>query len=71
MTDTVVLEARLEEAETALHELMTGKSSVSIEYDGYKTAFKVTDQGKLQGYIHGLKCQLGLVTPRRAMRVTF
>ena len=71
MTDTAQLEANLAEAEAALHQLLLGEKSVSIEYEGHKTTFQATSQAKLEAYIHKLKVQLGRAPKRRAHRVTF
>lgn len=73
MVDRSVLQMRLDEAETALHQLITGRATVSLSYQGESATFSTADEGRLRAYIADLKAQLGLgVRPRTpARRVIF
>lgn len=73
MVDRAVLQMRLDEAETALHQLITGRATVSLSYQGESATFSIADEGRLRRYIADLKSQLGLtVRPRTpARRVIF
>lgn len=72
MTDTEGLEARLAEADTALHQLMLGKKVVSVDYDGAATTFSKANEGQLRRYIRSLKRELGLpLTNSGSRRVSF
>ena len=73
MADTATLEARLAEAEAALHDLLVGKKAVQVDYDGRRTAFAAGEEGKLRQYIQELKGALGRsdARTRRAIGVTF
>ncbi len=64
MTDTATLQARLSEAETALHALMTGTKAVNVDYDGRRVTFQMTSRATLEAYVDRLKRELG-ETPRR------
>lgn len=59
MTDTAILEARLAQAEQALHDLSIGKTTASVSYDGKSVSYTQTNIGQLRGYIADLKRQLG------------
>lgn len=61
--ERAVLQARLAEAESALHELMIGGRGVSISSGGKSVAFTAADTGRLQTYINQLKRQLGIEVP--------
>lgn len=71
MADTATLEARLSEAETALHDLMMGATVVRCEYDGGSTEFTRTSEDKLRRYIASLKRDLGQDVSARTRRVVF
>lgn len=73
MTDRNVLQARLTEAETALHKLIVGKTTVQLSYQGESLTFTTADEGRLRLYINELRAQLGLLTTSRtrARRVVF
>lgn len=68
MVDTVTLQARLEEAETALHQLMVGAKSVRVSYDGQSVEYVLADTGRLRAYIAELKSQLGQTGGRTRAR---
>lgn len=69
MTDTATLQARLTEAEAALHDLQTGRREVSVGYDGRSVTFTQASIGQLRAYIADLKSQLGLGCRTRARGV--
>lgn len=73
MTDTATLEARLAEAETALHKLLTGTKVVSVKSEVGETSYRsfATDVEKLRGYIVELKTQLGQTGGRRGTSLRF
>lgn len=73
MTDRTVLMARLSEAETALHKLIVGKTTVQLSYQGESLTFTTADEGRLRLYINELRAQLGLggVARTRSRRVVF
>lgn len=69
MVDRALLQTRLDEAETALHQLLVGKASVSLSYQGESVTFTAADEARLRAYIAQLKAELGLTTrPRAAAR---
>ena len=59
MTNQTELRARLDEAEAALHDLMTGRREVSVAYDGKSVTYSRTDVAKLRAYIAELKGKVG------------
>ena len=73
MADTATLEARLAEAEQALHDLLVGNKPVQVDYDGRRTAFAPGEEEKLRQYIAELKRALGRpdAPTRRALGVVF
>ena len=72
MADTATLEARLAQAEAALHDLLVGRKAVQLDYDGRRTAFAPSDEAKLRQYIQELKAALGRPgARRRAIGVSF
>ncbi|SLN77580.1 gpW family head-tail joining protein [Oceanibacterium hippocampi] len=72
MTDTATLEARLAEAEAALHALLTGEQvAATTDVSGRQVTYARADLGQLRAYIAGLKAELGLSTGRRALAVRF
>lgn len=56
---------QLTEAQAALHRLMTGTSTVSIQRDGKRVEFAQINRGDLERYINQLEVQLGAGLPRR------
>lgn len=64
MADAATLQARLAEAETALHQLMTGSKLVQVRYGDKDVRYSMADLGQLRAYIGELKSQLGL-KPKR------
>ena len=71
MADTATLEARLEEAETTLHRVLTGESVTVIAYDGHRTEYSPASAGDLRRYIGVLKRELGIATAPGSRRVIF
>lgn len=72
MATTTQLEARLAEAESALHELMLGKTVVKLkDAGGDEVEYSRADQAKLEGYIAVLKQRLGKPGGYRAIGVVF
>jgi hypothetical protein len=75
MTDSATLEARLEEAEAALHRLLTGAQVVELRHAAGPASrtgiFTRAEVGPLRAYIADLRRQLGLTTGRRAIGVRF
>jgi len=60
MADLATLQARLIEAETAYHKLLTGAQEVEVEHGDMrlKYANSVTQLERLLGYINNLKAQI-------------
>lgn len=71
MADTATLEARLEDAETALHQLALGQQVTVVGYDGHRTEFAPGDESRLRRYIATLRRQLGRQVGRGSHRVIF
>lgn len=75
MTETATLEARLAEAETALHKLLTGAQLVELRHSAGAASrtgtFTPSKVGELRAYIADLKRQLGQPTGRRAIGIRF
>jgi hypothetical protein len=75
MIDLSILEARLQEAETAYHQLMTGSKAVTVSIGGYgSTTYTSAEASKLNAYIHSLHAQINMLTqkPRRGViKVSF
>jgi len=71
MTDTAILQTRLDEAEAAMHKLQTGALQASVDYDGRKVAYSAANIDALRGYIAGLKRALGKPSGRRAIGARF
>lgn len=70
--ETATLEARLTEAENALHQLLLGQTVTVVSYDGHRTESKPADEVKLRRYVQELKRQLGQVpSGRMSRRVVF
>jgi hypothetical protein len=59
----VILEARLTEAEDALHQLAIGnKARVFVDQNGERVEFAMTSMDRLRAYVMNLKVQLGKPT---------
>jgi hypothetical protein len=73
MTDTATLQARLAEAEAAMHRLMIGERVRLANSDGQQIEYAsyVSDGPRLRAYIDELKAQLGIGGRARARRVVF
>lgn len=65
----MTLQERLNEAETALHELLLGKRVVKISRGGKTVDFTPADVSSLRSYINQLKAQVN-GSRRGPMRVT-
>jgi hypothetical protein len=71
MIDTATLQARLTEAQTALHDLIMGKSVVKVGHGDLEVTYRKTDEIKLRAYISELNSQLGNSTRSRPLRPVF
>lgn len=75
MPDSVTLNARLVEAETALHALLTGRREVKVQFamgdSSREASFTPANVAELRAYIADLRRQLGQPTGRRALGVRF
>lgn len=72
MPDLATLQTRIEEAETALHELMTGTRAVDITSPtGARTTYQQADAPKLQAYIAELKGQAAAKQSKPRGPITF
>ena len=72
MADTATLQARLNEAEQALHAVLVGNKTVEIDYGDRKVRYDKTNVGELRAYIADLKTELGVTSRRRrAITVNF
>lgn len=72
MTDTATLQARLTEAEAALHDLRIGRGIVQVRSaDGEMVTYQPGDAARLSAYINGLKRQLGQRPRGQAIGVNF
>ena len=75
MSDTALLQARLTEAETALHKLLTGSRAEQVTYAAGQVSrsmkYTATNIGELRAYIADLRRQLSLPSRRRAIGVRF
>ena len=56
---------QLTEARAALHRLVTGTHTVSIQRDGKRVEFAQTNRSDLERYINQLEVQLGAGVSRR------
>lgn len=66
--ETVTYTERLEEAETALHRLMTGNAArVYVDQNGERVEYFKADSAKLRAYIYELKLALGKIEPGRPL----
>ncbi|SDE90429.1 gpW family head-tail joining protein [Limimaricola pyoseonensis] len=71
MADDAILQARLDEAEGALHQLMTGSQVVAVGYDGDRQEYSRANEAGLRRYIRSLKRQLGQAVGTRSRRVIY
>lgn len=71
MATEEVLQARLEEAEAALHKLNMGQSVVSVSYEGHETQFNRTNVAQLERYVRKLKKGLGISVGALSRKVYF
>lgn len=78
MAELSTLLTRLEEAETALHRLLTGKTVTVSDQAGRRVEYAGGDSGsvaRLQAYIQGLKAEIATLTGstgrRRPLSVRF
>lgn len=53
------VQVRLEEARTALHELLAGKAVVEVGYNGGVTKFARAEVANLRAYIRELEVEAG------------
>lgn len=68
--ERAVLEARLSEAETALHTaLIGGHARVVVDSNGERVEFTATNTAKLRAYIEELKLALGKKTASGPLNV--
>jgi gpW protein len=59
MADAATIQARLTEAETALHELVTGTRRVMVrDADGRTVTYAQSQRGELEAYAESLRAQL-------------
>jgi hypothetical protein len=66
------LQERLDEAETAYHDLVIGKALVQFhDSNGEQVSYNQANRGALAAYIQDLKRQLGLATDLGPMRPMF
>jgi hypothetical protein len=68
MADLTELQARLAEAEAALHALQTGQAVTEVQADNIRTRYAVSlDEGGLTNYINDLRSKIasGVATPSR------
>lgn len=70
MSDTVT-QGRLAAAQTALHDLMTGRQVVKVMVDGQSTEFTATNRADLEAYIARLTAQVAGRPAYRAIPVAF
>ncbi|MEI4485607.1 gpW family head-tail joining protein [Frigidibacter sp. MR17.14] len=71
MADRSVLEARLSEAEDALHRLSIGAMEVEIRYEGHSVKYTMSTEARLVAYINRLKRDLGQPVAARSRRVRY
>ncbi len=71
MADAQVLQSRLDQAESALHELLLGAKVVEVSYADRTVKYTRSKESDLRQYINELKRQLGQRTPRRSRTVNF
>lgn len=71
MADTATLQARLAEAEDALHRLKIGGGVAEVQTDNERVKYSPANVAALETYIADLKRELGILPPRRAIGVNF
>jgi hypothetical protein len=75
MADAATLQARLDEAEAALHRLVTGSQVEELRLSAGEASragrYTPADVNELRAYIGDLRRQLGQPTRRRAIGVLF
>jgi len=75
MSDIATLNARLEEAEAALHALLTARKPVTLrKADGSTVTYQLAQGKELQAYVSDLKAQIAVAgggRGRRAIGVSF
>lgn len=57
--ERAVLQARLEEAREALHQMEIGRAEVSLNYNGEAITYAAANIGDLRQYVRSLEAQLG------------
>ena len=61
----MTVESKLEEAQSAYHDLVTGAAVVSITKNNRQVSYSQTNKSDLREYIEELKIQLGQKSTRR------
>lgn len=59
--ETALYQTWLNQADAALHQLMIGKKTVTLSYNGESVTYQQTDEAKLRQYINELSVALGLI----------
>ena len=62
---------QLTEAELALHQLITGRSVVSVSVDGVTTQYTQASIESLRSYVSSLKSELGVTRTNRRRPARF
>lgn len=62
-------QAELQQAQAALHALVTGGKAVKVQKDGRSVEYAPINKPDLENYIQLLKVELGVGQVRRPMRV--
>lgn len=71
MADTATLQARLDAAEEAYHQLMVGNSArVVVDQNGERIEFTAANAARLQAYIAKLQFQLDNSTQKGPLGIT-
>jgi len=66
MTDVLVLKSRLLEAETAYHDIMTGKAVRKwVDQNGESVEYSRANVSQLSSYIEALKAEIALLEGAR------
>lgn len=69
MATPATLQARLTEAEEALHRLQIGEQTASVGYDGKSVSYTQANIGALRAYIRELEAALGLKPAARSRAI--
>lgn len=69
--ERAVLEARLTEADAALHKLRMGGQVVEVRTETESVKYAAADAGRLAAYVAQLRRQLGLTARAGAISVCF